>query len=506
MGCEAIPEQKLLTSNVEELINQFLSDPERMELAFDPDLAKTDRALIHVLAQKHNLGHKSTGKGKERFITVSKRARGASGARIGEAEIEAQFYRAHEMGYSTQNRGMGLGFGGGSYSAAPPPKSLLKQCQEQAKQIQQPQKPSFQHPNPQLLQKTAAAATAVPAALPAAPAGASPGAVAQWVSSLLGATSQFSPSDHSARQLLGEPDAFPEHGSSTRAWSAVPRPGHRCVGPPLRQPSPLPFPTTGPLVVRADTCAPLPRVRRARAPPPPLICCSIEWVRVGFKKAVHPSKVHIAETSNPGSVVCIRGTSHPKGAQAEASDWFVMWAGEAEWPDDGNARMFSPQLLPECTTRLVSAIEVSLDTTMWTTEWWGEIDAIRLDGTPPKQHGAAGGGGSGGGTTGGVVEKCDTWLDRMLWETDRAFYARARFEKERFGSMPPASVEEGMRRAAISMVHQNMTDMGCVYPKAVEAEVHVAVGQKLGNRSGGLTSGMAMEGELRAAAMGVAIS
>ena len=65
-----------------------------------------------------------------------------------------------------------------------------------------------------------------------------------------------------------------------------------------------------------------------------------------------------------------------------------------------------------------------------------------------------------------------------------------------------------MRRSAISMVHQNMTDLGCTYPKPVEAEVAMAVGLKLGNasRKGGAASGMAAEGELRAEALAATVT
>ena len=78
LGCVAKPgdaklEAKLLTSNVKLMIDDFISDPSRVELEFQPDLAKADRALIHVLAQKHNLAHRSQGKGADRFIKVSKR-------------------------------------------------------------------------------------------------------------------------------------------------------------------------------------------------------------------------------------------------------------------------------------------------------------------------------------------------------------------------------------------------------------------------------------------------
>ena len=43
---------------------------------------------------------------------------------------------------------------------------------------------------------------------------------------------------------------------------------------------------------------------------------SLEWVRVGFKKAVAPTQVTVFETFNPGSVVCIRGAERPVGPQA----------------------------------------------------------------------------------------------------------------------------------------------------------------------------------------------
>lgn len=146
--------------------------------------------------------------------------------------------------------------------------------------------------------------------------------------------------------------------------------------------------------------------------------------------------------------------------------------------------------------RLVTAVEVTLDTSQWTEDWWSEIDAIRLEGTPPPSgQSAEGGGGE------GPVGPVETWLERMPWETDRAFAARARFEKERYGATPPTTPEESMRRAALSMVHFNMTQLGCSYPKAVEEEVAQAAGTAglgLSRRVG--STGMAVEGELRAQA------
>ena len=432
------------------------------------------------------------------------------------------------MGYGNQNRGVGLGFGatGGArnYSAAPPPKSLLKQCREQQAGLgpaaaekaaterraadeaaaavrrraaagssvagsaaaasaaassgaatasttsflaaaaemlaaagsslpPSAQAPAFPAPPslpPPRAGTAAAAAAAPPAESPKA------GVISMWVSTLLGASSQFSASDHSARQLLGAPAVFPHSGTSAKAWSAVPRPGE-----------------------------------------------SLEWVRVAFKRAVHPTAIGIVETSNPGSIVAIRGTDRPKGAQAADSDWFVLWSGSVEYPDVP-CREFRPPLRPGCGERLVSALEITLDTREWTAEWWGEIDAIRLEGVPPE--GAAGAAplarsapAPAAGAVAGTPLKSSVrvvpWLPRQLWESDRAYESRVRFDLARFGPAPPQSESEGMRRAALSMVMANSTELGCVYP----AEVHASIEDRQGEARAA-ASGMAVEGQRRAEA------
>ena len=98
LGCVNLPDDKLLEVNVEEMIDRFLRDDSRDELTFNADLSKADRALVHVLAQKHSLGHKSQGKGDQRFITVRKRGarvHSADGvARINEAIAQAKAWYA----------------------------------------------------------------------------------------------------------------------------------------------------------------------------------------------------------------------------------------------------------------------------------------------------------------------------------------------------------------------------------------------------------------------------
>ena len=77
--------------------------------------------LVHNLAGKHNLGHRSQGKGDQRFITVFKRARGG----VSEAEIARHYDSVSGMGYSQHNRGVGLGFAARAHNVAPP-KSLVR--------------------------------------------------------------------------------------------------------------------------------------------------------------------------------------------------------------------------------------------------------------------------------------------------------------------------------------------------------------------------------------------
>ena len=48
---------KVLSKNVEQMIHAFVADGGATELAFDPNLEKADRALIHVLAQARTCMH-----------------------------------------------------------------------------------------------------------------------------------------------------------------------------------------------------------------------------------------------------------------------------------------------------------------------------------------------------------------------------------------------------------------------------------------------------------------
>ena len=55
-------------------------DPEATKLEFPADLTNTERKFLHELASKLGLTSKSTGKGENRHITVTKRAQGTTQA------------------------------------------------------------------------------------------------------------------------------------------------------------------------------------------------------------------------------------------------------------------------------------------------------------------------------------------------------------------------------------------------------------------------------------------
>ena len=137
-----------------------------------------------------------------------------------------------------------------------------------------------------------------------------------------------------------------------------------------------------------------------------------------------------------GVGVALRGTAHPKGKQAEGSAWRPLWSGAPHYPEAG-AREFRPPIDSQAAGELVSAVEVTLDTTGWTGEWWSEIDAVRLDGHLPEQKQQAAAGNEAG---------APEWLKRQLWESDAAFASRARFVRERFGAAPPADEAEALLR------------------------------------------------------------
>ena len=438
LGCVDIPEEKLMKSNVMERILDFVADPTADELEFEPSLAKTDRALVHTLAGKHGLGHRSKGKGEARFITVFKRARGA-----GEAEMAAHYDQVKGSGYSESKRGFGLGFGG--YTAAPPPASLLRMCTDAAlskHEAKRPVAPPKATPRTKVdLGGSAAVARDEAPATPAPAAAAAGGkkGLEQWASSVIAFSSQFSAADNSAMQVLGPSRVYPRGAaggrsgggaSHVKAWSAVPRPGE-----------------------------------------------TKEWVRLGFKTAVVATSVEVYETFSPGSVAAIRLAD----ATDETGDWVEVWRradGEPNAAAPEACRCFAPALGAAAASLVACAVEVELDTSGWGEQLWSEIDAVKLVGAPPPplKEGALG-----------------AFMGKQPWESERAHAARAQAAQRAMPAGASAESDDAqMRRAALSMVWANAKLLGCRYPAEVEAAAGV-------RRAGEALSGYAVESALRAA-------
>ena len=179
---------------------------------------------------------------------------------------------------------------------------------------------------------------------PSSPAAATGGVVSkdapidQWAARVLGFSSQFSEDTNGAIQILGQPKHYPNAGSNTGTWSAIPQSVER-----------------------------------------------IEFVRIGLERPVHLVGVHVYETLNPGSVGCVRVASEAEGGEME---WVEAWSRRGDSAAatmssvDVPSRIFSPPISAAATQRAISAIEIELDTSEWTEMKWSEIDAVRVVGHP----------------------------------------------------------------------------------------------------------------------------
>ncbi|XP_024430147.2 DNA-binding protein SMUBP-2 isoform X1 [Desmodus rotundus] len=72
------------TDHFRAVVAEFMAS-ERMQLEFPASLNSHDRLRVHQIAEEHGLRHGSTGEGKSRFITVSKRAPPATPATLSTA-------------------------------------------------------------------------------------------------------------------------------------------------------------------------------------------------------------------------------------------------------------------------------------------------------------------------------------------------------------------------------------------------------------------------------------
>lgn len=64
---------KNVISEVDEILQDYISSSKITTLAFDSTFSKEERAQIHNLAQKYNLKSKSLGKEPDRRITITRK-------------------------------------------------------------------------------------------------------------------------------------------------------------------------------------------------------------------------------------------------------------------------------------------------------------------------------------------------------------------------------------------------------------------------------------------------
>lgn len=138
----------------------------------------------------------------------------------------------------------------------------------------------------------------------------------RWASAVIESSSEFSSSRNAARDIVGAPDVYPNHGDLDGAWASH------------------------------DTDA------------------GEEWITVRFAAPVMASAVLWVETLNPGAVVRVDDVSTP-------GDTAVLWEG-VEPP--AAQSVVSRVTLPA--PRLVSAVRLVLDTRR--VAGWNEIDAVAL--------------------------------------------------------------------------------------------------------------------------------
>jgi len=194
--------------------------------------------------------------------------------------------------------------------------------------------------------------------------------VEQWANGLVGVSSQFSTSDNSARQLLGKHTVYPQFGPNVRAWSPVPRAGH-----------------------------------------------SREWVRLLYRQPVVPASVVVFQSFNPGSLIEVRGAAEPIGADGADSEWVTLWCGERYNTDpnrqacDALELKIAPGDAPPGGIRV---LELALDTTGWSEDFWSELDAVKLLGVSAVS------------VSGNVIEVVPrAYITKQLSETPKSFRERA---------------------------------------------------------------------------------
>ena len=96
----------------------------------------------------------------------------------------------------------------------------------------------------------------------------------------------------------------------------------------------------------------------------------IEWLEVGYDTPVAPTQINIYETYYPGQVVTVE-------VRDESGNLQTVWQGEAH-VESQCPRVFTVDVAG--IDYKVTAVRVSLDQSA--ANYWGEVDAIELVGTP----------------------------------------------------------------------------------------------------------------------------
>uniref|UniRef100_A0A8C4QS38 NFKB repressing factor n=1 Tax=Eptatretus burgeri TaxID=7764 RepID=A0A8C4QS38_EPTBU len=74
LGSEQVAvKNKGMKSNMQQIIQQFLTAEDQQEIKFSNELTKAERKQLHFLASKHSLQSQSYGKGKKRFLVLRKK-------------------------------------------------------------------------------------------------------------------------------------------------------------------------------------------------------------------------------------------------------------------------------------------------------------------------------------------------------------------------------------------------------------------------------------------------
>lgn len=135
------------------------------------------------------------------------------------------------------------------------------------------------------------------------------------------ASSEFGDGDWSAKQMLGQPDFYPNYGDDGSAWAPIGR------------------------------------------------NAGLQWVELGFEEAVYVERVDIYETFNPGAAIKVE-------LEDTTGRWYLIWEGKGGSAGT-SSRVFSVK--NGIVTVPCQRVRITLDTD--SVAGWNEIDAVSITGS-----------------------------------------------------------------------------------------------------------------------------